>query len=62
MMLEHLGEHAAATRLEAAVRELVADGTTVTYDLRAAGDARPAARTSAIAEALADRLRSSRSG
>src|SRR5918998_2002200 len=37
LMLRHLGETAAATRVEDAVRDVIADGRTVTYDL--GGDA-----------------------
>jgi len=33
LMLRHLGETDAATALERAVREVIAEGTTVTYDL-----------------------------
>jgi isocitrate dehydrogenase (NAD+) len=33
LMLRHLGETAAAERVESAVRDVIADGSTVTYDL-----------------------------
>jgi isocitrate dehydrogenase (NAD+) len=62
MMLDHLGEHDAAERLEAAVRGLLSEGSTVSYDLRPEGDARPPAGTSAVAAALVEELRSTRSG
>ncbi len=32
-MLRHLGETEAADRVESAVRDVIAEGTTVTYDL-----------------------------
>ena len=33
LMLRHLGETAAADRVESAVRDVIAEGSTVTYDL-----------------------------
>ena len=50
MMLRHLGEQAAAERVERAVREVVAEGRRVTYDL--GGDA----GTSEFADAIVERL------
>jgi isocitrate dehydrogenase (NAD+) len=52
MLLDHLGEHDAATRVQRAVDRVVADGRAVTYDLRAPGDARPVAGTRAMTEAV----------
>lgn len=57
MMLRHLGEADAAGRLVAAVADLVAEGRTVTYDLRPGRDPVGAARTGEVAEAVAARLR-----
>ncbi len=54
LMLRHLGELAAADAVEAAVRQVVADGTTVTYDLGGT------AGTRAFAEAVAARVTAER--
>ena len=50
LMLRHLGEQAAAERVETALREVIAEGRHVTYDL--GGDA----GTSAFADAIIARL------
>jgi len=50
LMLRHLGEQAAAERVETALREVIAEGRHVTYDL--GGDA----GTRAFAEAIIERL------
>jgi isocitrate dehydrogenase (NAD+) len=50
LMLRHLGETAAADRVESAVRDVIAEGTTVTYDL--GGNA----GTRAFGEAVAQRV------
>ena len=50
LMLRHLGETDAADALESATRDVIADGTTVTYDLGGT------AGTSEFAEAVAARL------
>ena len=52
MLLRHVGETDAGDRLEAAVAAVLADGTSVTYDLRAPGDDRPAAGTFGVADAI----------
>ena len=51
LMLRHLGETEAATRVEEAVRALIAEGTTVTYDLGGS------AGTREFGEAVAARIR-----
>jgi isocitrate dehydrogenase (NAD+) len=51
LMLRHLGETDAAVRVETAVRSVIAEGTTVTYDLGGS------AGTRAFAAAVADRVR-----
>jgi isocitrate dehydrogenase (NAD+) len=51
LMLRHLGETDAAVGLEAAVRAVIAEGTTVTYDLGGS------AGTREFGEAVADRVR-----
>jgi isocitrate dehydrogenase (NAD+) len=56
MMLQHLGEAEAAERLEAAVADVLADGTLLPYDLRAPDDDRPAAGTFAVTDAVIARL------
>ncbi len=50
LMLRHLGEQAAAERVEDATRAVIADGTTVTYDLGGS------AGTSEFADGIIDRL------
>jgi isocitrate dehydrogenase (NAD+) len=52
LMLRHLGEQAAAERVEAAVRGVIADGRTITYDLGGT------AGTSEFADAIIERLSS----
>lgn len=55
MLLRHLGEGEAAERLAGAVASVVAEGRSVTYDLRPPGD--PAAvGTAAVGEAVASAL------
>ena len=56
LMLEHLGERDAATRLEAAVAAVIAAGESVTYDLRPTRDDPSAVGTSAYADAIVDEL------
>jgi isocitrate dehydrogenase (NAD+) len=56
MMLRHLGEPEAADRLERAIAEIVREGRTVTYDLKRARDDPTAAGTSAVADAVIERL------
>jgi isocitrate dehydrogenase (NAD+) len=52
MMLRHINEKAAADRLEAAVAETVAEGKSVTYDLRPGRDVATAVGTSEMADAI----------
>jgi isocitrate dehydrogenase (NAD+) len=56
MMLRHLGETAAADGLEAAVVEVLREGTHVTPDLRATDDDRPAVGTAEMTDAVIARL------
>ena len=56
MLLRHIGEDEGANRVEAAVAAVIAEGTFVTYDLRADGDERPAAGTFGVADAVIARL------
>lgn len=58
MMLDHLGEQAAAERIRAAVRATLAEGTTVTGDVRRAltGSTEGAVGTQAYADAVISHL------
>jgi isocitrate dehydrogenase (NAD+) len=50
LMLRHLGEQAAAERVETALREVIADGRRTTYDLGGSTG------TAGFADAIIDRL------
>ena len=52
MMLRHLGETEAATRLEGAVASVLAAGTDVTYDLRPGRSTEGASGTREMAAAI----------
>jgi isocitrate dehydrogenase (NAD+) len=52
LMLRHIGEQAAAQRVENAIRAVIAEGRSVTYDLGGT------AGTSDFADAVVDRLES----
>jgi len=56
MLLRHLGETRAGDRLEAAVAAVIAEGRTVTYDLKPSREDPTAATTSQVADAVIDRL------
>ena len=56
MLLRHLGEVEAGDRLESAVARVLAEGRTVTVDLKARRDDPTAAGTSAVADAVIERL------
>ena len=56
LMLEHLGERDAATRLEAAVAAVIAAGERVTYDLKPTRDDPTAVGTSEYADAIIEML------
>jgi isocitrate dehydrogenase (NAD+) len=51
-MLRHLGERAAAERVEGAVADVIAGGKDVTYDLRADRDPSKAASTTGMTDAI----------
>ncbi len=57
MMLRHISEKTAADRLEAAVAETVAEGKSVTYDLRPGRDVTTAVGTSEMADTIIARLK-----
>ncbi|MBN1935056.1 MAG: isocitrate/isopropylmalate dehydrogenase family protein, partial [Anaerolineae bacterium] len=56
LMLRHLGETAAAQRVEAAVARVVAEGKWVTYDLKLTRDDPTAAGTREMAEAIIEAM------
>ena len=56
LMLEHLGERDAASRLENAVAAVIAEGEHVTYDLKPTRDDPTAVGTSEYADAIIERL------
>jgi isocitrate dehydrogenase (NAD+) len=56
LMLDHLGERDAAARLEAAVASVIAEGTSVTYDLKPSRDDPTAVGTSEYADAIIEKL------
>jgi isocitrate dehydrogenase (NAD+) len=56
LMLEHLGEQDAASRLEAAVAAVIAEGTNVTYDLKPTRDDPTAVGTAEYADAIIAKL------
>jgi isocitrate dehydrogenase (NAD+) len=58
MMLRHIGERAAAERVEQAVADVIAEGVDVTYDLKPTRDDPTAVGTSQMADAIIRRLRS----
>jgi isocitrate dehydrogenase (NAD+) len=57
LMLEHLGERDAAQRLEASVAAVIAEGRSVTYDLKPTRDDPTAVGTSEYADAIIERLK-----
>jgi len=56
MMLRHLGEAEAAQRLERAVAGVIAEGRSVTYDMKQDRDDPTAVGTSQVADAVVERL------
>lgn len=57
MMLRHLGEAKAANRLESAIAEVIAEGKSVTYDVKADPDDPTAVGTSQVADAVIAKLK-----
>lgn len=57
MLLQHLGEWDAARRLEEATRTVIREGRTVTYDLKAERNDPTAVGTTAMADAIIDRMK-----
>ena len=56
LLLRHVGEHEAADRLESAIAAVIAEGTTVTYDLKLTRDDPSAAGTRAVADAVIEMM------
>src|SRR5437867_2909184 len=56
LMLRHLGEEDAATRLEQALAAVIAEGRSVTYDMKPTRDDPTAVGTSQVADAVIEKL------
>jgi isocitrate dehydrogenase (NAD+) len=56
LMLRHLDEGAAAERLESAIAEVIAEGKSVTYDMKPTRDDPTAVGTSEVADAIIEKL------
>jgi isocitrate dehydrogenase (NAD+) len=56
LMLRHLEEHDAAQRLESAIAAVIADGKSVTYDMKPTRDDPTAVGTSEVADAIIEKL------
>jgi len=56
LLLRHLGEQSAATRLERAITDVIAEGASVTYDMKPTRDDPTAVGTSEVADAIIDKL------
>jgi len=57
LLLHHLGEHEAASRLEGAVEAVLREGRSVTYDLKVERNDPTAVGTKEMAEAIASRMK-----
>ena len=56
LMLDHLDEPGAAARLETAVAAVIAEGKSLTYDMKPTRDDPTAVGTSEVADAIIDKL------
>jgi isocitrate dehydrogenase (NAD+) len=56
MMLRHLNEFTAAERLETAIASVISEGKHVTYDMKPTLDDPSSATTSAVADAIIEKL------
>jgi len=56
LMLRHLGETEVADRLESAIAAVIADGKSVTYDMKPSRDDPTAVGTSQVADAVIEKL------
>ncbi len=59
LMLRHIGEREAGDRLERALADVIREGTSVTYDMKADRDDPTAVGTSQVADAVIEKLRNS---
>ncbi|MFA5156333.1 MAG: isocitrate/isopropylmalate dehydrogenase family protein [Candidatus Omnitrophota bacterium] len=57
LMLEHIGEKEAANRLETAVKQVIAEGKSVTYDLKPRRDDPSSVGTAEMADAIIAKLK-----
>jgi len=57
LMLRHLKETAAADAVEAAISSIIAEGTSVTYDMKRDRNDPTAVGTSEVADAIIDRMK-----
>ncbi len=58
LMLRHIGEREAGDRLERALADVIREGTSVTYDMKANRDDPTAVGTSQVADAVIEKLQS----
>jgi isocitrate dehydrogenase (NAD+) len=56
LMLRHLDERDASDRLERAIAEVIAEGKSVTYDMKPTRDDPTAVGTSEVADAIVEKL------
>ncbi|MCI0849704.1 MAG: isocitrate/isopropylmalate dehydrogenase family protein, partial [Chloroflexi bacterium] len=56
LMLRHIGERAAADRLEQALADVIREGTSTTYDMKADREDPSAVGTSQVADAVIQKL------
>src|SRR5205085_9281106 len=56
LMLDHLGEQDAATRLETAIADVIREGKSLTYDMKPTRDDPTAVGTSQVADAIGEKL------
>jgi isocitrate dehydrogenase (NAD+) len=56
-MLRHIGEMENAERLEQAIAEVIAEGTSVTYDMKPEAERDQAVGTSQVADAIIEKMK-----
>ena len=59
MMLRHLGEMKAADRLEKSITDVIAEGKSVTYDLKPGAPSNQVVGTSQVADVVIEKLEDS---
>ena len=62
LMLRHIGEREAGDRLERAIAEVIQEGKSVTYDMKANREDPTAVGTSQVADAIIEKLEASKVG